>query len=347
MLRKYALPLAAVTLFGLAMMHVVRAQQVPPKQSPLVEPPTTPFSHAIAGAGIVEAQTENIAVGAHLPGVVTEVHVKVGQKVKAGTPLFRLDDRQLRAELKVREATLAVAETQLTRLEAMPRPEELPSSKARMDEAQENLVDQDDQVRRARTLFKRLAIGEEELVRREQAYRMAKEQHARAQADYELLKAGAWKPDKDITAAQAEQARAQVAQTRTELDRLVVTAQVDGEVLQVNVRPGEYVGTPAGQALVVLGDVQRLHVRADLDEHDIPRFRADALASAHVRGAPAQRFGLKLVRLEPYVVPKRSLTGDSTERVDTRVLQVIYAVEPGGPRLYVGQQVDVFVDAAK
>jgi multidrug resistance efflux pump len=117
-------------------------------------------------------------------------------------------------------------------------------------------------------------------------------------------------------------------------------------VLQINVRPGEFVGAPPGQALVVLGNVGRLHVRVDIDEHDIPRFRPGAPARAMLRGNPRQEYPLTFVRVEPYVVPKRSLTGDNTERVDTRVLQVIYALEPEERTVYVGQQLDVFLDAA-
>ena len=121
-------------------------------------------------------------------------------------------------------------------------------------------------------------------------------------------------------------------------------APVDGDVLQVNVRPGEYVGTPPNQALVVLGNVHELHVRVDVDEHDIPRFRKGAAAQAMVRGNPQVSFPLRFVRVEPYVVPKKSLTGDNTERVDTRVLQVIYALEQTDQPVYVGQQLDVFID---
>jgi len=55
--------------------------------------------------------------------------------------------------------------------------------------------------------------------------------------------------------------------------------------------------------------------------------------------------GLRFVRVEPFVVPKKSLTGESTERVDTRVLQVIYAIEPGSANVYVGQQLDAFIQA--
>jgi hypothetical protein len=44
------------------------------------------------------------------------------------------------------------------------------------------------------------------------------------------------------------------------------------------------------------------------------------------------------------VIPKKSLTGGSTERVDTRVLQVIYQFDPPNRPLYVGQQVDVYIE---
>jgi HlyD family secretion protein len=165
-------------------------------------------------------------------------------------------------------------------------------------------------------------------------------------AEYDLLKAGAWEPDKRVAEAKVKEAQAQVAQAQTDLDRLVVRALVDGEVLQVNVRPGEFVGAPPTQALIVLGNVTQLHVRVDIDEYDIPRFVPEAPARATLKGQPDDFFPLHFVRIEPYVVPKKSLTGDNTERVDVRVLQVIYAIDAGDRRLFVGQQLDVFIDAA-
>lgn len=344
MLRNYVLPVLSAALALFAVYHVTGAQKAQPREEPLVAPARVPFGQTIAGAGVVEARTENIAVGAHLAGVVQEVFVRVGQTVSAGEPLFRLDERQARAELKLREANLLHAEAQLARLEQMPRAEELPPSQARVREAQANLTDQQDQFNRVRRLYAQNALGEEEMIRRYQALQMAREQLARAQGEYDLLTAGAWGPDRAIAQAAVAQARAQVEQARTELDRLWVRAPVAGEVLQVNVRPGEYVGAPPGQALVVLGDVGRLHVRVDIDEHDIPRFAPGQPARATPRGASRIEVPLEFVRVEPYVIPKRSLTGANSERVDTRVLQVIYAVT-GGPKVYVGQQLDVFLDA--
>ena len=71
--------------------------------------------------------------------------------------------------------------------------------------------------------------------------------------------------------------------------------------------------------------------------------RANTPAVAFVRGDTKQRFALEFVRFEPYVVPKKSLTGDSTERVDTRVLQALYRISDPGAAVYVGQQMDVYI----
>ena len=68
------------------------------------------------------------------------------------------------------------------------------------------------------------------------------------------------------------------------------------------------------------------------------------VAEASLRGDPSRKFPLRFVRVEPYVIPKKSLTGDNTERVDTRVLQVLYAIERTDHPVYVGQQLDVFID---
>jgi multidrug resistance efflux pump len=348
MFRKYALPLIALGLLVFAVVHVVTAQQEAPPLAPPREPARASFAHSVAGAGIVEAQTENIAIGSALPGVVMEVYVpveKVGQRVQKGDPLFRVDDRALKAQLRAQEATLAAAEAQLAKLEAMPRPEELPPSEAKVKVAQANVNIQEDLASRARRLVSTRAMADEDANQRVLALETARQQLGQANADHALLKAGAWKPDKDIAYAAVLQARAQIEQTRTELERSVVRAPVDGDVLQVNVRPGEYVGAPANQALVVLGSVHQLHVRVDIDEHDIPRFRPGAAAQAMVRGNPQVSFALRFVRVEPYVIPKKSLTGDNTERVDTRVLQAVYAIEKTDQPVYVGQQLDVFIDA--
>lgn len=347
MIRKYLLPLLAVLLIGFSVYQVPQAGQKSPPPPPPIEPAHDPFGCSVAGAGIVEAQAENIEVGSLLPGVVADLFVKEGRKVRAGDPLFRLDDRQLQAELKMRQAAVEAAQAELQRLEKQPRPEELPVREAQMREAQAGLDEAEDQLERVQHLFSRRVSTEEEFVRRRLAVRAAEEQLARAKAEFELLKAGAWEPEIAIARASVVQAQAQLAATETELERLTVRALVDGTVLQVAIRPGEFAGAPPGETLIVLGDIDRLHVRVDIDEYDVPRFEPGAPAVAMLRGNPDHKIPLAFVRVQPYVTPKRSLTGDNTERVDTRVLQVIYAFDPTESDIYVGQQLDVFIQTAE
>lgn len=346
-MRQALIPLIAVSLLGLAVYHVARNSQAEPPLDPPVSPARAPYNKTIAGSGVIEPCSENISLGSHSAGVVEEVFVKVGDHVEKDAPLFRIDSRQLRADLAVREAMLASARAQLERLDLQPRPEELPGSAARLREAQARYDEEEDRYGRTARLMDRRIISEEDFAMRRQGLAVAREQLAKARADDDLLRAGAWEPDKAVARAAVAQAEAQVEQTRTDLDRLTVKASVAGQVLKVNVRLGEYVSQPSSTEMMIIGNIDPLHVRAEIDEADIPRFEPGMRARGYVRGDPAHAIELEFVRTEPYVVPKKSLTGGNTERVDTRVLQAIYAVQSSERPLFVGQQVDVFIELSK
>ena len=147
-----------------------------------------------------------------------------------------------------------------------------------------------------------------------------------------------------VAEARLASARAGVEQTRLLLDRLTVRAPIPGTILQVNIRAGEFAATGAARPPLVLGDITQAQVRADVDEQLASRIREGAPAVAYLKGDTREPMTLEFVRIEPYIVPKTSLTGASTERVDTRVLQVIYKLpaRPGRP-VYVGQQLDLFI----
>jgi hypothetical protein len=98
------------------------------------------------------------------------------------------------------------------------------------------------------------------------------------------------------------------------------------------------------QPLILLGSITPMNVRVDVDENDAWRVHAGAAATAYLRGNKDINVPLTFVRFEPYVIPKASLTGESKERVDTRVLQVIFSFDAGDLPIAVGQQMDVFID---
>ncbi len=308
MLPKYTLPILAAIGFSFGVYNVVHGNQPTPIAQPVAQPADSSFDAFIAGAGIVEAKSQNIGIGTPLGGIVKEVVVKVGDKVQAGAPLFRLDDREALADLAMRKADLAKA-------------------RAGVGEAEASAVDTKTLLGLVEAVTDRRAISTEELDRRRNAHLIAKARLESARA-------------------QVLQAEAAVAAIQTTLDRLVVRAPVDGIVLQVNVRPGEFAQASLNPTpLMVLGNLEQLHIRVDIDENDAWRFRRDGKAVAYLRGNRQFKTELTLAWVEPYVVPKKSLTGDSTERVDTRVLQALYSFDHAALPAYVGQQMDVFIEA--
>lgn len=345
--RKYVIPVLAVAGVALA-VHTVRSQgQTTPVPEPVARPPVSPFGSSVAGSGIIEASTENIAIGANIAGIVVEVFVKPGDRVNAGDPLFRIDDRSLRADLRVARTNLDVLKRTLRKLENAPRPEDIPPAEARVKAAEAQLADAERLWNLIEGVQDKRAVSDEETGRRRFAYLTARARLAEASAELEKLKAGTWSLDLDVQRAEVAAAEARVQAIETEIERLTVRAPVAGEILQRNVRPGEY--APAGVVtppLILLGDTETLHVRVDVDENDAWRVRPGARARATLRGNSSLGADLTFVRIEPYVVPKKSLTGESTERVDTRVLQVLYAFPRRALDAYVGQLVDVNIDAA-
>ncbi|MEO5913201.1 MAG: efflux RND transporter periplasmic adaptor subunit [Luteolibacter sp.] len=307
---RYGSILAAI--FGVVMIVRVSNLQaeraMPPPGDPPVMPPQKPYVHAVAATGILEALSENVAIGVPLPGLVTEVFVKVNDAVKNGQPLLKLDDRDLIAEQLSTQAQQEISRAQIT-----------------VSEAQ--LGKLEGQLARLTAVSDTRAVSRDDLENRKQ--------------------------DVTVSQAQVAAAKAQLVSSETSLkriamliERLTVRAPRDGTIIQLNVRAGEYAATSPKTPAMILGETNKLQVRADIDEQNATRIREGQKAYGYLKGDPTITFPLEFIRVEPYVIPKVSLTGSSTERVDTRVLQVIYSlVRPADLPLYVGQQVDVFIEA--
>lgn len=147
--------------------------------------------------------------------------------------------------------------------------------------------------------------------------------------------------------AAIEVAMAKVEQLKIEIKRRVVHAPIAGRVLQLSKRPGEYMDSARAAApALLLGDDAMLHVRVDIDENEAWRVQSGAQAVGFMRGNPDQIIPLEYEYLEPYVIPKTALTGQSTERTDRRVLQVIYSFARGDLPIYIGQQLDIYIQAS-
>ena len=343
---KYGIPIVAAFVLTFAGVAIIKSKPVRASVAPPSTPPAAGFASKVGAVGLVEAASENIGISLPVSGLVTNVLVKAGDTVVKGQRLFSLDDRDLRAELALRQTALTVAQARLEKLRNLPRPEDIPPAEAKVREARELFADAQVQFRLMDGVKDKRAIREEDLERRRLAVGAAQARLDEAESNLKLLRAGTWEPDIKIAEAEVAQAQSQIQRIQADLDRLVVTAPINGRILQCKVRLGEYAQSgPLVQPLILMGSGE-LNVRADVDEQDAARVSAGASATASPRGESSRQLKLRFVRFEPYVIPKKNLTGDSTERVDTRVLQVIYALDRNAP-VYAGQQMDVFIEVKK
>lgn len=300
----FLLAIAGVLAMGVVLQKL-RAQDSAIPPPPVV-PPKKNAADDVAATGILEARDENVAIGVPISGLVKEVKVAVNQPVKKDEPLLVLDDRELTASLLKQKAAIAVAEANLV-------------------VAQAQLAKMQDMLDRLKSVPDQRAISQDDLRNRTNDVLVSKAQQQAAEA-------------------QLASAKADVGQTELLIERLTVRAPRDGTILQVNIRAGEYASPQNRQAALILGDIATLHVRADVDEQNAMKILPGKDASLYLKSDSSKKYTVQFVRVEPYVIPKVSLTGASTERVDTRVLQVIYKLEkPQDESLYVGQQVDVFI----
>src|SRR5215468_7777243 len=246
-MKRWFIPIFAAFALTFAIASVVRTRPRRERTIPPVQPPSARFAHTVAAVGLVEASTENIAVGSHLPGVVEKVYVTVGGSVRVGTPLFKIDDRNLRAQLEQADAAEQTAE-------------------ARVSVAAATLDDLRLQLKFAEDVTDPRAISAEEVTRRRSAVQTAKAKLSEAEAEVGT-------------------ARAQIAMVKTELQRSVVTSPVAGEVLQVKIRAGEFaVAGATSTPMILLGRAKPLYLRVDVDEHEAWRVHPEASATAAVRG---------------------------------------------------------------
>lgn len=289
--RGWKLPIVALSALSFALFTVLSRADVP-KKEPDAPPPEGRFERSVAGIGVIEPKGELVAIGTEISGLVSEIHVKAGDRVQKGAALFSLDMRDINAKI----------DTYFSVLES-----------ARIIAAD------------AEDKFKIL-----QEVRNPQS--ISKDEYNRAKFAAEIAQ------------AQVKEAESQYTQAFVTQERMTVRAPSAGTILDVNIRPGEYASAGAvTPPLIRMGDLSTLHVRVEIDEENAGRITPAAQAEGLLRGAADQGYPLTYIRTEPYVEPKQNLAV-AGQRVDTRVLQILYALPSDAQRLYAGQQMDVFIE---
>jgi HlyD family secretion protein len=356
-------PLAiAGLLLGLGSAYVFNVEKK--SQPPLFSPASNPYARGIYANGIIEslqASGENVSLFPEVSGTVSAIRVSEGDTVTKGQPLLAIDDSVQRAVVEQQRLQADAARALLEALKAQPRPETLAIAQAQVELAHATLKSARDQYDRQHRLHEvdPGAISRDALDTSLNALKVAMANAEVAQRQLELTRAGAWSHDVRQQELQHEALRNAYLASSAQLERYAIRAPADGVVLSIRTAVGSYVSPQGVYAtytgglgpVIVLGSPQdQLAVRCYVDEilvHRLPeptRLRA----RMQVRGTSVS-IPLQYVRTQPYVGPKISLSDQRAERVDLRVLPIIFRfAKPAGLTLYPGQLVDVYIgDAAE
>lgn len=343
----------------LALVSALIFSEQPKTPRPLFNPAANPYAKGIYSEGMVEseqAQGENINIYPEVPGPITQVLVSEGQQVHKGDALLTIDDSVQRATAEQLRSQADAALAMLNELRAEPRRETLAVSVAQVENARASLKTARDELakqQRSYDLDPR-SISLDTLDNARNAENVAATNLKMVERQYELTKAGAWIYDIQ------NQERTYIASTKAYvaaaalLAKYTIRAPADGAVLAVQTGVGSYVSTQGAydsytqgfDPLITMGmPLKSMQVRAYIDEILVDRLPDPKKMKAQmfIRGTEIH-VPLSFVRIQPFISPKIELSDEREERVDVRVLPVIFRFEkPKGVSLYPGELVDVYV----
>jgi HlyD family secretion protein len=323
MKRSYiALGLLAL-LVGAVMFYLPRASTRAMTEAPLGAQTET----RIAAPGVVEAASEEITVRAEVAGRLTSVAVEEGEHVARGQIVARLDDALARTRVQAAEAEVKLRQAELSALLNGANPLERREIWIRMKEAEAAVSQARAEYDRRKTLFDEGALAEEEVERAARDLEVAQQRADEAALARQMIAAKASTTDRQRAQAAVDAARANQAEARTLLDKTTIRAPLEGAVVHRFLQPGELAeqSTP----ILTVADLSRLRVRAEVDEADITSVAVGQRAYVSAPAYGEKKFGGQVVRMANALGRKKVMTGEPSERVDTRVLETLIELDHG------------------
>ena len=328
-------------------------------QAPAFNPAANPYAKGIYAEGIIESYQnngENINVYPEVSGTIVEIPVHEGQSVPRGTILLRMDDSVQRATAEQQRSQAEAAHAMLEELRAEPRKETFEVSKAQLTYARAQLKNAQDELEKQDASYQLdpKSVSKYTLDDARNAVKVAAANLKVVQRQYELTRAGAWIYDIRNQEKTYEADEKAYRSSSALLAKYTIKAPADGTILAIQAAVGSYVApqgtydtyTQGSDPVIVMGaSEQYVGVRCYIDEILIHRLAPGPQMQARmfIRGTNVSA-PLEYVRVQPYVSPKIELSDQRLERVDVRVLPVIFRfAKPENFAVYPGQLVDVYI----
>ena len=364
-----ALLLIVVSLYYFFWIGPSRAEQRP---EALEVPPAK--SNLIVAPGVVEAVSEEIEVGTEIAGKLRSVLVEEGDEVTKGQTIAVLENSDYEAAIRTARANIETlrrgrdtararveqAAADRTRIQNGARTEERREARADFEQTLPNIENARSELERRRKLYATGDVSREDLERSVTAFENAQKRSTAAKEKYSVINADARRDDLSradaairIADSQIAEFDAQISEAETRLhaaqanlEKTIVRSPISGVVLRKRLKDGESVSPENPTGIVTLADVSALRVRVDLDETDVAKVRENQTAYVTADAFGSRRFAARVIKIGQILGRKNFRTDRPTERVDTKILEVMLELAPG-QKLPLGLRVDAFIEAGE
>jgi HlyD family secretion protein len=262
----------------------------------------------VMGTGTLEARVKS-TISPKISGRIEEILADQGDRVKAGRPLVRLDGEELKQQVEIAQAGVAVARAVIDRLKADEQ------SAAAVAEQAKRERDRD------QSLVAHNAISSSELDK-------AVEAAATAESGVTRAEAAVVEARQQLVAAEKT-----LAFHRAQLSNTLITVPFDGLIVRRQHDPGDVVATGSPILLLVSTDV--LWISAWVDETELAHLHEGQPARIVFRAEPECCYEGRVTRL-----------GKETDR-ETRECTVDVRLLKLPKNLAVGQRAEVYVQTGR
>jgi HlyD family secretion protein len=307
-------------------------------------PAAAPPRAEVVAPGRVEAESDVIDLGFEQSGRIAAVGVAEGERVKRGQVLVRLDDRLAIARVARAEAARDAARARRDAAFRGSRIAEIRAAEADVDVARARAQSDAGDRKRGDLLAGSRAIPSAEVDRLRAGADATAASLAAAEARLALVREGTRGEMKRAALAEVAAVEAELEEARVLLAQTELKAPIDGVVLRVHSKVGEQVSVMPPTVVMTLADLDRLQVRAEVDEEDVGRLQVNQTGFVRADAYGERRFRGRIVRIMRDVGRRSMPSDDPRARVDTRVLEVIFTFDEP-PQVPLGLRMELHLPA--
>ncbi|HET6283003.1 MAG TPA: efflux RND transporter periplasmic adaptor subunit [Polyangia bacterium] len=298
----------------------------------------------VVAPGRVEGQTDVIDLGFEQSGRIAVLTVGEGDRVIKGQVLVRLDDRLARSRVARAQAALDGARARRDAAFRGSRVAEIKAVEAEADAARVQARSEATERARGDRLLGSQAITSAEAERLRTGAEAAAARSAAAEARLAMVREGTRGELKRAALAEVAAVEAELEETRILLAQTELRSPIDGVVLRRFAEVGEQVSLVPPTIVLAIANLDRLQVRAEVDEEDIARVSLKQVGFVRADAYGERRFPGHVVRVMRDLGRKAIRNDDPRARVDTRVLEVIFVFETT-PDLPLGLRMELHLPA--